>query len=221
MNISTAPIWVSALFIIGLVFVPILIARAVRKAALNAGFDPRKQQKISYGIYAFYGIIGIYASILSLSGFLTIITRPPRAIVFLTLPILLFFILFTRTRLYKTLVEYIDIRDLIMIQIFRLVGFVFIVLYLLNYLSATFALRAGPGDVITAVASIPIAYFVFTTKKWNILMAYLWNIFGLADILLVVGTAIYLNNTTPTSISELALFPYGLVAAFAPPTPPL
>jgi hypothetical protein len=204
-----------------------LIARAAREAAAAAGYSTRKQNGIFYGILSFGLVWATYASVLALSGFLYVPVRPPRQVVFTTLPLVVFVLLvIPRTALYRTLLEHSRTEDLIRIHILRFAGAMFISLYLLDQLPGEFALIAGTGDLITAASSYLVAHYVFVKRTLSIRWAYAWNIFGLADILLAISIVIVLNfqaaasasEPVPGSILELATFPLAIGPAFATAT---
>ncbi len=108
------------------------------------------------------------------------------------------------------------------LHIFRVIGVFFVLLALHDALPKPFALIAGIGDVLTAISSVFVAKAIQDKKSYAKKLTYIWNIFGTVDILY---TAIAANVLTKISIETgalgvdtLAVFPFCIIPAFAPPT---
>jgi hypothetical protein len=227
MTISDAPLPISILFV-GLLLLAIwLLAWQTRKAAIAAGYEPPVSRLAFFGVLGFCLAWAAYAAILALSGFLYVHASPPRQVLYTTLPLVVLVILvIPRTAFYKRILAASRVEDLIRLHIFRLIGGVFILLYLVGRLPAPFGLIAGPGDLITALACYPIAHYVFVRKTLSVRWVYAWNIFGLVDILTAITLVVVLNlqaaratpEPVPGSILELAKFPFAMGTAFATAT---
>jgi hypothetical protein len=108
----------------------------------------------------------------------------------------------------------VDIRLLLGFHLVRFVGLYFLWLATVGRLDPTFALTAGIGDLIAAVGATGLLLFPdLRDGKWLLV----WNIVGLADILLVVVTAARIFATAPADLAELAMFPLGLLPTFVVP----
>ena len=112
-------------------------------------------------------------------------------------------------------------RHLILLNLWRLVGVVFLVLMANNQMPALWALPAGIGDVIVGAAAPWIARHVETPEGKR--RAIVFNVFGMADLVVAVGLGVMTSpgpaqvfRTTPTA--ELATqFPLALVPTFLVP----
>jgi hypothetical protein len=81
---------------------------------------------------------------------------------------------------------------LIGVQLYRVLGFVILVLWAVGRLPGTFALPAGIGDALTGGFALPVAFYVAKRAPHWRLGGYAWNLFGLADfaVALTIGTLI-------------------------------
>jgi hypothetical protein len=225
--VTDAPLFISVAFV-GLLLMAIwLIARQARKASIAAGHDRPLQQRLYYGIIAFGIAWGAYSGALAWSGFLYVHASPPRQVLFTTLPlVVLVLFVVPWTRIYKELLAHSEAADLIRLHIFRLLGGLFIALYLVGRLPPQFALIAGTGDLLVALTAYPLAHYVFVKKTLSIRWAYVWNAFGLIDILTAITLVVVLNSQAAAaspepvagSILELAKFPFAMGTAFATAT---
>jgi hypothetical protein len=112
-------------------------------------------------------------------------------------------------------VRKISVRQFLAVHVGRFVGFYFVWLYAQGRLPAEFAHRAGWGDVMAAAGALVLLFWRegpgFRRALW------LWNIVGLADLVVAVGTAGWLNLTRPGSMIELAGLPLSLVPLWGVP----
>jgi hypothetical protein len=112
-------------------------------------------------------------------------------------------------------------KNLILLNLWRLVGVVFLVLMANGQMPALWALPAGIGDVIVGATAPWIARHVETPQGRR--RAIIFNLFGMADLVVAVGLGIMTSpgplqifQTAPTS--ELAThFPLVLVPVFLVP----
>lgn len=111
--------------------------------------------------------------------------------------------------------------SLIRLHLWRLEGFVFLALMMTGHLPALFAVPAGVGDVLIAVTAPWVARTL--TAPGGIRRAVLWNLLGMADLVVAVGLGIMTSpgpanvfHTTPTS-EVMTTFPMVLVPAFLVP----
>jgi hypothetical protein len=112
-------------------------------------------------------------------------------------------------------------RNLILLNLWRLVGLVFLMLMADGQMPALWALPAGIGDVIVGAMAPWIAARVDTPHGRR--GAIMFNLFGMADLVVAVGLGVMTSpgagqvfHTTPTS--ELATrFPLALVPTFLVP----
>lgn len=120
------------------------------------------------------------------------------------------------TPLLKQLLRSISLETLIKIHAFRIVGVFFILIYAYHLLPTRFAFLAGLGDIITAIFALPVAGMVARQKPGWKTALYVWNIFGIMDIvdLLVIAVMTGANG----KLREMAIFPFVWFPAFAPAT---
>jgi hypothetical protein len=112
-------------------------------------------------------------------------------------------------------------RNLILLNLWRLVGAVFLLLMANGQMPALWALPAGIGDVIVGAMAPWIAARVDTPQGRR--GAIIFHLFGMADLVVAVGLGVMTSpgaaqvfHTTPTS--ELATrFPLALVPTFLVP----
>jgi hypothetical protein len=112
-------------------------------------------------------------------------------------------------------------KNLIRLNLWRLVGVVFLILMAKGQMPALWALPAGIGDVIVGATAPWVASRVAAPGGRR--LAILFNLFGMADLIVAVGLGIMTSpgptrvfHTTPTS--ELATqFPLALVPTFLVP----
>jgi hypothetical protein len=72
------------------------------------------------------------------------------------------------------------------VQVYRVIGVVFVVLLAQGQLPAHFAEPAGWGDVAVGLAAVPVALALTRTAGGRPL-ALAWNLFGLLDLVVAVG----------------------------------
>ena len=110
----------------------------------------------------------------------------------------------------------LDVRTLVAVHLTRFVGIYFLVLHQRGELPRAFAVPAGIGDIVVATFAVPVIFapLDYPTRLRAIVI---WNVVGLVDILMVVGTAARINLRTPGELRALTLLPLSLLPTFLVP----
>jgi hypothetical protein len=112
---------------------------------------------------------------------------------------------------------------LIAIQTYRIVGVAFFFLWAQGVLPAAFAFPAGIGDILVGLSAPIVAYLYYRKKPYANKLAIWWNILGIVDLIIALGTGILgfprPIQTLPVSPSTeaMSLYPLALVSLFAVP----
>jgi len=222
LSITQVPIWLSAVFICCFLTFPILlINRSVKLAYFDGNIS--KSSNITKKIAVFYLCYFLLTGLISLSGFFMKNVLPPRIILFTTIPLFLFYILYVqRTQWFQIVFQHIKIEHLVSIHLFRFVGIFFFLTYDYDAIPKTFAYIGGTGDILTAVLAIPLIIALKKKIKSANILTWIWNIIGLVDIFSVLTCAIVItrmsieNNTN--GVQQFGTFPFSWIPAFAPAT---
>jgi hypothetical protein len=218
MKYYETPSWLTLPFLIGMCIVILLIAFMAKKNA-----PIHKRGFVLGSVLAFFGVFILYVIVAGQKGLFSQAMFPPKILLFTTLPYALFlFLVLLKFPLVQNIIHNTSLTDLIGLHIFRLVGFTFIILGYYEALPKHFAYLSGTGDILAALSSVFVVYALKNNKSYAKKLAFIWNVFGLIDILM---TAILANVLTKLSIDTgqmgvdtLARFPFSLIPAIAPPT---
>jgi hypothetical protein len=122
----------------------------------------------------------------------------------------------TRVEAVRQSVDAIPIQALVGLNAIRFIGISFLLLAARGDLSPLFAERAGWGDITTAAIAVVLLFIGLKRIPRRVLLA--WNVFGTIDLLVAVGTAMYvvLRGDVP-GMEPLLGLPLLLVPIFAVP----
>ena len=98
------------------------------------------------------------------------------------IPVLIGLIGLMRSRRIAAAVDAAPAAWLIAVQVYRVIGGNFIILWLYGAVPGAFAMPAGIGDVLTGLFAIPVALYLASGRAGGTALAVAWNIFGIADL---------------------------------------
>jgi len=115
-------------------------------------------------------------------------------------------------------VDTLSLRALVGLHVVRFVGAVFLLLSARGLLSPVFAMRAGWGDVVAAAAALGLIAVGPPSGALRRGLYLTWNVFGVLDLLVAVGTAtmVVLRGDVP-GMDPILRFPLILVPTFFVP----
>jgi hypothetical protein len=172
-----------------------------------------RRQRIIIGVLLglwFAGVCAVGASRL-IAGGGPLATGGLGALVILPLVILSLTAFLSRHRLER--IRQVNMLPLISVQILRVLGVVFVLLFVAHRLPAPFAPSAGYGDILTGLLAIPLTWAVATKEKWPRAGIWLWSALGMGDLI----TAIALG--TLSAPSPFQVFRNGPSSAIMPTLP--
>ncbi|HZY64043.1 MAG TPA: hypothetical protein VFE38_16115 [Edaphobacter sp.] len=114
-------------------------------------------------------------------------------------PIALVLLLFFFWQPFRRAVEAIPQQWLVGIQLYRVLGVVFLILYAMNKLPAAFAIPAGVGDVLVGLAAPSVALAVIRKSPNADRLLRRWNFLGLADLAVALTTG-FLTSPSPVQL---------------------
>lgn len=133
----------------------------------------------------------------------------------------IFLLAYWRLKQFREYVLNIDMRFLVMLHSWRMLGFGFIMLYYVGELPALFAFLAGLGDALVAVVAVFLSYAMFTNSSGvSKKSVKRWNTFGLIDFIIAVSIGILtrtdaiLVNSNGINSDLMTQLPFILVPAF-------
>jgi hypothetical protein len=147
----------------------------------------------------------------------------PRLPVAILVPIPVGILLLTRSKRVASLLDATPPSWLIGLQLYRILGGIFLVNWAQGLLPGAFAFPAGIGDVLVGLLALPVALLVSSAKPGSRKMGMWWNVLGLADLVLAITMGML---TSPGRFQVFALsqpnaqigtFPTVMIPAFAVP----
>ncbi len=139
------------------------------------------------------------------------------------LPILLGLPLLMRSRTIAAALDAVPPSWLVGLQVYRVLGAVFLVRWAAGQLPGEFALPAGTGDVLVGTLALPVAFFVHSRARGGWAAAYTWNMLGIADLSLALTMGFL---TTPGRFqlfafdhpnTSIGTYPLVMIPAFGVP----
>lgn len=173
------------------------------------------QRKNLYFIIAalvifFWHLVIIY---LAKSGFFHQIPIPIITII----GVIASYILFIKVRPFSKIVENMPVYWFVLIQIFRIFGGVFFILYLQNHLPGAFALPAGLGDVFIGLTAIWVTYLLIKESPIALTAAKWWAILGILDLVLAMTMGILTSPIIGGDNVLISTYPLAIISAFRVP----
>ncbi len=208
--------------------IAVALWRLLDAAAARSGLPPAAARRIRLASAAFLGAWLGLALLLapapaSLDGrdpyYLT-----PLIPLFAAVPPALAVAWYWRSPALRTVLAAVPTAALVGVQVYRLIGAVFLVLLAQGVVPAHFALPAGWGDIAVGFSAPLVAVALARRLRGAGALGTAWNGFGLVDLAVAVGTgtgiivpllAPGLGRVPPSGV--MGIFPMILVPAFAVP----
>jgi outer membrane protein TolC len=190
--------------------VTVVFAFYARRSALPPWQRDPFARVIAAALFGWLGVAGLLAltGILQATASQVIPTTGFALLAALTLGLLALF----GSAPLRTVVNAVPLAWLVGIQLYRVVGLLFLVLYAAGQMPGAFAIPAGVGDAIVGAAAPIVAYALHRHRPWAATAAVVWNVFGIVDLVVAVGTGVL---TSPGPLQGLAFErPNGLITAF-------
>jgi|JRHI01.1.fsa_nt_gi hypothetical protein len=196
------------------------LALAVQRTALTAPQKSATWIAIMATLVIWFGL----AQWLAKDGFFLAprSSVPPIAFA-IVIPIVTGLFILLSTPRFKAVVEAVPQSWMTGLQVYRALGAMFLALWLQGRMPGEFALPAGTGDVIVGVTAPIVAWLNATRSPAAPAATLVWNVFGIADLVVAVGTG-FLTSPSPYQMlafdrpNELiAQHPFVLVPIFFVP----
>jgi hypothetical protein len=139
------------------------------------------------------------------------------------LPIIIGLWLLVRSRRVALFVDALPLPLLVGVQFYRVLGFMFLVLWWGGHLPWQFALPAGIGDIATGVLALIVAYMLAKGLASGHRAAYAWCMFGITDLVIAVtfGALTSPGRTHFVSLDDpnllVTAYPLVMIPTFAVP----
>jgi hypothetical protein len=223
---SPATPWYATPIVLGGgLFLVFLFNRVVSRAAEEAGLGTSTRQRVTWVTTA------VLAGWFVLSLIFSLMPASPEAA---ARPIPISFPLFMggslllglgalRIPAWRRTVAAIPLWTLVGAQFYRLIGVLFLVLYSVGTLPGYFALPAGWGDAAVGIAAILLGYALFRDVPGARALSVAFNLIGLSDLIVAVGTGtgllvpLLLGGPQPAPTTPMTVFPLYLIPTFAVP----
>jgi hypothetical protein len=139
-------------------------------------------------------------------------------------PLVTGLVLLTRSKRVAALLDATPPSWLIGLQVYRILGGVFLAYWAHGAIPGAFALPAGIGDVAVGLLALPAALWVSTGSPVGMKLGTWWNVLGLADFAVAVATGM-MTSPGPLHLlaldqpnTQIATFPTAMIPAFAVPS---
>jgi hypothetical protein len=121
----------------------------------------------------------------------------------------------------KEALDRVPLPVLIGVNVLRVLGVSFVLLYAAGRLPAPFAPTAGWGDIIVGLTAVPVAWAARKGENRGLVLA--WNTLGMADLITAIGLGVT-SSPGPLQVfsgepdsSIMAILPWVLVPCFLVP----
>lgn len=138
-------------------------------------------------------------------------------------PLLGGYLFLSRSSSLNQVLDQVPQHWLVSVQLYRALGVIFLILYSANMLPGVFAIPAGIGDILIGISAPLVAYACARRYRRSCLVILLWNLFGIADLVLAV-TVGFLSSPGPFQLLApenpnvmITSFPLVLIPTFAVP----
>jgi hypothetical protein len=222
------PSYVAPIVLVMVVVLAYWLNRLVYRAAAAAGLDPATRRRVRLGASLFLGGWLFLALLLTRSTPAT--DAAGNGVVPLSFPLfvggslIVAIGLLAVSPIWRRVVDAIPAESLISVQIYRLIGGIFLPLYAIGSLPRHFALPSAYGDIAVGLAAPFVAMAVSRSLRSARALALGWNIFGFLDLLTAVGLGTgYLivvlrpGIGVPPPAGAMTFFPLVLIPTFAVP----
>jgi hypothetical protein len=141
----------------------------------------------------------------------------------LLIPIVAGILLFRWWKALRQTVESVPQAWIVTIQVYRVLGAIFLILYAAGRMPGEFAWPAGVGDILVGLLAPVVAIAYARRLPGSTVLLWAWNLFGIADL---VEAAILGFLTSPSPLQRLAFdrpntlissFPLALIPVFLVP----
>lgn len=113
-------------------------------------------------------------------------------------------------------VDRIELRTLVLLHLTRFIGIYLLVLFERGELPRAFAVSSGIGEIFVATLALPVALAPLAELQ-RLRAIFIWNVVGLADVVLLVASAARLNAADPAQLQALGHLPLSLLPTFLVP----
>jgi hypothetical protein len=222
------PSYVAPIVLTMVVVLAYWLSRLVYRAAEAAELDSATRRRVRLGAGLFLGAWLFLALLLARSTPAT--DAAGNGIVPLSFPLFLGGSLIVAIGLlalsptWRRVVDAVPAESLISVQVYRLIGGIFLPLYAIGSLPRHFALPSAYGDIAVGLAAPFVALIVSKRLRSARPLALGWNIFGFLDLLAAVGLGTgYLivvlrpGIEAPPTAAAMTFFPLVLIPTFAVP----
>jgi hypothetical protein len=223
---ATIPRYVAPVVLALVVVLAYWLVRLLSRGADAADLDPRTHGRVRMGTGIFIG--GWLLLALLTAGSAPTVDAAGNGRVPLGFPLFLSGSLVVgvgllASRAWRRVLDSIPSESLISVQIYRVVGVIFLLLYTSGALPGYFALPAGWGDVAVGLAAPVVALAVRNRIRGSRSLAVAWNLVGLFDLVTAVGlgTGYLLAAMDPGvragTVAGMTFFPLILIPTFIVP----
>lgn len=202
----TIPLWITIPVEATIIAVPIIAWLALRTVAR------RSAKSIVAPAFIFFALWLVIAFELAARGFFVGSGRasfPP--IGWALVPLAVGYLGYLTLRNARTAIDQIPLHWMIGLQVYRALGVVFLVEWMLGAVPGAFALPAGIGDVVIGLTAPFIAARVRDGAPGARGAAIRWNVLGMADLVVAVTMGV-LTTPGPLHLSALGASNVGLIA---------
>ena len=137
---------------------------------------------------------------------------------FVVIPVIIFGTVFAFSPRLRAWAFALDSRLIILLNMLRVGGLAFLMLYADGRLNGAFALPAGWMDFIVAFTA-PLAAFYLTPTRTTLrrLLLLAWIVFGIADFAIAIPLGVVARSQNPTSMIATNQFPQVIIPTFGVP----
>jgi hypothetical protein len=220
----SVPAYLTPFILTGMIVVIAALLLGLRRALRRSTWPERDQANAFWSVSSLLVGWFVVAVVTSIAGYYRPPSgRPPTLQYGLLVPIIVGVLLFRSWPLLRRAFAMVPSNWLVGVQLYRVLGVIFLVLYAGGHLPGLFALPAGLGDTLVGILAPLVAVSFARSPEHSARRVRLWNLLGITDLIVAV-TMGFLTSPSPFQIaafdrpSELiAMFPLSLIPIFAIP----
>jgi hypothetical protein len=138
----------------------------------------------------------------------------------LSLPVIILLLAWKKSTAFEKFLDATPTWILVITQVYRLVGIVFLIYYFQGKLAFEVGFTSGVMDVLTAISAIIVAWVIYHKPSREKTLVLAWSIFGLADFasaFTITGLSLFGVIQLMPEPSDLGMPPLTIISIFQVP----